>query len=136
MGGILGSVAGHVQQPRENEEVKMGPRETPVADDGDAGSADRGLIRHDVALTGFLWASGKTQSMNVDLFISVLVRTETCRNRISPGGRSKLTRGRVQGRGVRIPHPPTGGNQEGKLPGGKRHCRKRHAEWPREGKQS
>lgn len=43
-----------------------------------------------IALTGFLWASGKTQSMNVDMFISVPVRVETSRNKISSGG-NKIT---------------------------------------------
>lgn len=42
MGGILGSEAGHAQRPREKEEVKKGPGETRMTDEGDAGRADRG----------------------------------------------------------------------------------------------
>lgn len=72
--------------------------------------------------------------MNVDLFISVRVRIETSRNKISPGG-IKITRGRVQD-AEWYTHRPTGGNQEEKLPEGKTHFRKRCAEWPQEGKQS
>lgn len=41
-GRYPGTVAGHTQQPRENEEVKTGPGETLMADEGDAGSGDRG----------------------------------------------------------------------------------------------
>lgn len=79
-----------------------------------------------------LWASGKTQSMNVDMFISVPVRVETSRSKISPWG-SKITRARRLGH---ISCPPTGGNQKGKQPEGKRHFRKSCPEWPQEGKPS
>lgn len=104
-----------------------------MADEGDAGGR-QGVSRVMWPWQGFCGASGKAQSMNVDLFISVQVRIETSRNKISPGG-IKITRGRVQ-EAEPYTHPPTGGNQEEKLPEGKTHFRKRCAEWPQEGKQS
>lgn len=82
-----------------------------------------------MVLTRFLWASGKTQSLNVDLFISVPVRIETSGKQDFPWGKQDYS---WKEAGLYTP-PTHGRNQEGNLSEGKRHFRKRHAEQPQEG---